>query len=196
MKNANKRTKTLLGIAAVVLVIVVALVVLLPASGLPLFGTTTVVISPGNPSLTSGRTLGLTTNAKYNCNWFSSNDAAVLFEGGTTDVKDVTIRAQNVTGTSTATVEARCGVLHLNHVSTTVTVSPLEITPPIVLSPGLSASVGTGDTSCRWRATPDGLVSLSPIAGASITVSGLRSGTVTIGADCNYGFDTMIVIVR
>ncbi len=124
MKNPSNRTKILLGIAVIVLVAVVAEVVLLPASGINLFGTSALAITPANPNVYTGSTILLSVQetASENCNWFSSNSAIVSLIGDATEVKVVTVQGNH---SGTASIEARCGwsIFNVNHVSTDVTVT-------------------------------------------------------------------------
>ncbi len=195
MKNPSQRTKILLGVVAAVIVIAVAVVVLAPAAGMPLFGAAALAITPSNPTLAVAVTTDLSVNAVYNCNWFSSNESIVAFTTSTKAVKNVTVVGL---GVGSVTIEARCGILNVNHVSTIVAV---HLPPPPVISPanpvmpgtGQSVSLSTGDPSCNW-AGPD-FVTVSPASGAAVSVTGVSGGNATITATCAGGSTATIVSV-
>ncbi len=93
MKNFSNRTKILLGIAALVLVVVVAALVLLPVSGLPLFSTAiSYSITPSNPAIMQGSTVTLTENSPYPCNWAPGNTNVVTVLLPNTNVSTVTVK--------------------------------------------------------------------------------------------------------
>ncbi len=187
MKNTSNRTKILLGVAIVVIVIAVAVIVLLPGSGVPLFGTAVTGITPANQRIERGAMLDLVAqNAVYNCNWFTSDAATVSIETDATEVKTVTVKGQK---NGMAEIEARCGsgVFNVNHVTTTVTIaSPPSITMSSgYIGVGGTRTVSTGDESCQW--TVSGPVTVSPTSGASTTVTGTGAGVARVTATCQYG---------
>lgn len=83
MKNLTQRSKILLGIVAVVVVIVAAgLIYLGPSLGL--YGGDVIHISPTNPTINVGQTLDLSINSLFGCNWYSSSIEVAPFitDGG------------------------------------------------------------------------------------------------------------------
>ncbi len=199
MKNLSNRTKILLGITVAVIVLVVAIVVLAPASGLPLFGAAALAITPGDQTIAQNATLALNVNAVYNCNWFTSDANLVSIETDATEVKTVTVKGQNP---GTATIEARCGLINVNHVTTTVKVAPpptISPSAPVLTGHGQTVTLSTGDDTCTWSATsPDpalSSVSLDPRIGASTVVTALNGGTATVAANCAGGrVDTNVTV--
>ncbi len=82
MKNLSRRTKTLLAIAGVVVVVVVVGLVLLGPGEAGLFGTTVFHISPQNPTISVGQTIGMSINSWSNCIWLTSNANVAEFMVG------------------------------------------------------------------------------------------------------------------
>ncbi len=74
MKNLNTRTKMLLAIAGVVIVVVIA-GILFMGPGSDLFGTAIINISPENPTIHHNSSIQLNINSVYNCTWTTSNVA-------------------------------------------------------------------------------------------------------------------------
>ncbi len=118
MKNLSTRTKLLLAIAGVVIVVVLAGVVLVGPGEINLFGATTLVITPSNFTMTTNNTYVFSANAGSACNWFSSDHNVVMLLSPYTETKSVQVIALNE---GSATLEAHCGVFKTNHVSTVVT---------------------------------------------------------------------------
>ncbi len=86
MKNLTKRNKTLLAIAGVLVIAVVAVLVLTSVSGKGLFGTNgligtaTFYITPTNPTLVQGASVSLCASGK--ARWESSNPGVVAITSG------------------------------------------------------------------------------------------------------------------
>lgn len=201
MKNLTRRNKTLLAIAAAVVVVVLAGVAVLgPSTGL--FGATVLAFTPTNPWIGLNTVRSLDVNSVMNCNWFSSNEAIIGFQDppGTRVVKGVLIHARSL---GTATVEARCGVFNAHHASITLTViNPPTVTPNYTtLSVGQRIQFSVGDTgkNCVWHIdsnqddhaylsapnAPDVIV--QTYAGSSVLVTGFGPGAAGIGANCDNG---------
>ncbi len=119
MKKLSTRTKILLAIAGVVIVVIVGGLVLVGPAETNLFGATTLVITPSNPTQALGGIQVLSVNAVWPCNWFTSNSDIADFINSHVDTKVVQVRTKAV---GTATIEARCGAVYSNHVSTVITV--------------------------------------------------------------------------
>ncbi len=191
MKNLTKRTKILLGLAGFVIVVVVAGIVALgPSTGL--FGTTALAITPSNPSMDKGVTQVLSVNAIYNCNWFTSNDAIVSFVGDATEVKTVTVQG-NAAGQ--ATIEARCGIINANHVSTTVTVTGMTLHwTTDCLTPGETTNMqvfyGAFPASgCTWSSNYPSVATVdwNPGYGSIGYITGVSLGSVDVSFQCDQG---------
>ncbi len=196
MKKLTNRTKILLGLAGLVIVVVVAGLVLLGPSETGLFGATALAITPSDSTITVGATQGLSVNSVYKCNWFTSDAAIVSFVGGTTEVKTVSVKG-NARGT--ATIEARCGLVNLNHVTTSVTVdavapifNTLTITPdqPQTCPKGigyvkLTAQKTGFALNCTWSTSDSYYVTLSSSTATTTKAVGQHTGAATVTATCN-----------
>ena len=181
----NNRTKMLLSAAAVILVVAVIAVMLLQSPTGGLSGATALVISPSSPVIMEGKTLDLTVNSTYRCNWFASNPA-VSFVGDVKEVKTVTIRA-DIAGT--VTIEARCGLVNVNKVTTEVTVNPLlAISPanPNIVVANSKAFYVEPMYTCNWSSSSDAVSITPPASGvAAVTVkANTADQSATITAEC------------
>lgn len=127
MKTLNKRTKILLAIAGVVIVVIAAGVVILQPSGFGLFGTTTYpYLSPNISSIQVGehKTLTVIGNpalASPVCTWSVSSGLGI----STSSATSITIYGQ---WKNTASVTAKCNVGTVTH-----TLSVTAATPSIRL---------------------------------------------------------------
>ena len=180
----NNRTKMLLSAAAVILVVAVIAIMLLQSPTGGLSGATALVISPSSPVIMEGKTLDLTVNSTYRCNWFASN-AAVSFVGDAKEVKTVTIQADAV---GSATIEARCGLVNVNKVTTSVTVNPaLTISPAnpsVFVGNPFTLSVPSLYT-CNWSSSNPAVTISGPISGSSISLTSTAANqNATISAEC------------
>ena len=180
----NNRTKMLLSAAAVILVVAVIAVMLLQSPTGGLSGATALVISPSSPVIMEGKTLDLTVNSTYRCTWFASN-AAVSFVGDAKEVKTVTIQADAV---GSATIEARCGLVNVNKVTTSVTVNPaLTISPAnpsVFVGNPFTLSVPSLYT-CNWSSSNPAVTISGPISGSSISLTSTAANqNATISAEC------------
>ncbi len=119
MKTLTNRTKKLLAIAGVVVVVVVAGLAFLRLEGTNLLGATTLVITPSNPTQALGGIYTLSVNSVWPCNWFTSNSDIADFIHSPYETKIVQVWTKAV---GSVTIEARCGALKTNHVSTVITV--------------------------------------------------------------------------
>ncbi len=123
MKNLSTRTKKVLAIAGLVIVVVVAGLVLLGPSGAGLFGASGAWINPSNPTLHVGDswTLYVVDPTVY-CYWTRTgeNKDVVLFTPPTTGVTHVQITGNQP---GSVIITAHCGLFGLGQEpSTTVTV--------------------------------------------------------------------------
>ena len=119
MKNVSKRTKMIMAIVGIVVVIAVIGLVLTQPPASELLGASALVITPSNPTIVVGNSIVLSVNSVYNCNWSSDNAAAVTILGDATEVKSVTVYANAY---ASANIEARCGLFKMNKVYTWVSV--------------------------------------------------------------------------
>ena len=119
MKNLSKRTKTLLAIAAVVLVVVVAVIGFAKVSGSGLFGTAVYAITPENPTVKQGETVSLCTPPRSR--WASDKpEVAAVAEGNDTKLVEC-IEVKGVAA-GQATITAKASPYGVNQTHTIVTV--------------------------------------------------------------------------
>ncbi len=119
MKNLSKRTRIILAIVGLLVIVVVAIAVFTQVGGGELLGTTALVITPSNPTIWGvGNSIVLSVNSVYNCNW-SSDNPSISFLGDATEVKSITVYANAY---ASANIEARCGLFKTNKVYTWVSV--------------------------------------------------------------------------
>ena len=120
MKNLSTRTKKVLAIAGLVIVVVVAGLVLLGPSGAGLFGASDLTITTQYPfPWTKGEVHRLVSNTVWDCNWAVENSGVVNLLEPAEYVK--TVQAYAV-APGTTTVKSHCGFLHTLTASITVTV--------------------------------------------------------------------------
>ncbi len=195
MKNLNKRTKIILAIVGVVIVIAVIGLAITQPPASELLGTTALVITPSNPTIIIGDSIVLSVNSVYNCNWFTSSTVVASFVGDSTEVKSVTVTG-NAEGL--VTINANCGLINVNKAMTIVTVNrpptPTPTPPPTPTPTGLwlspaNASVreddlvnytvqnATQNTACRNWSSDLGDIS----AGSSNNTAILRADWVGRG---------------
>ncbi len=172
MKTLNNRTKLLVAIAALVVVVVVAGVVYFQVSGDNLFGTViSISISPSKTTTWAGQSVALSSGTSLsNCSWSSSNTSVASISSSST--KSATVLAKAV---GTATITEKCGLMGRYTGSATVTVYGY---PPPVISPcdswittGNPIKLSTADPATTWRLQGDACIKLSATSGASVTVS-------------------------
>ncbi len=196
MRNLNKRTKLLLAIAGVLVVIIVAGVILLQPGGTGLFGTTAVHLDPENPTMYFHNYLGMRVSSNALCNWFTSNQNIVSFNSEYDDTNGVQLWSM---GPGTATIEAHCGLFHSVHHSTNVTVLPLPVISPanplIAVGKTVTLSVDPASTGCTWR-TLSGPVTVPPTTGSSAVVTGMAHGTGAVEVSCVNGFSQTTIYVQ
>ena len=176
MKNLNKRTMMILAAVGIVIVLAAVGIVVLQPGGNELTGTVNLVISPPNPTVKEGNTAWLDVNATLYCNWYTSNSAIVAFADDSKSTKGVMIKGVAV---GQATIEARCGLFHTNHVSTIVQVLPgPTITPTRTQTPAPPTVTPTPTRTATPRptATPTGPY-LTP---ADATVNKLQNVNYTL----------------
>lgn len=194
MKTLNKRSKILLGLGALVVVVVVAGIVLLEPGGVSLFGGTVIHISPQNPTINVDQTLDMSINSVGNCTWSSSNPAVADINYWFLDTsRQATIMGM---GPGQATIKANCWMNRY----TTVTVR----TPPVIspsnptVGVGKTVTLSTGNPSCTWYEGRYGLgdISISPTTGASTVVTGVKVGMRNIKVSCDNGPDSGDVTIQ
>ncbi len=219
MKNPSQRSKIILAIAGVLVVVAVAVVAFTQLGGEELFGASLVGVSPSNPIILVGRTVTLSASTSLsNCSWSSANTAVATVASNNKSAV-VTGRAPGQ-----AKINVKCGA-GLTTGSTTVTVNPAPTATPVppTRTPGAppvitvgpdtgkaSTELGnyekmtlcTGDSSVRWdiaSQTPAGIVSLAGSSYAPgcalVTAAGSGNGTATIRA-INGGGGSATVSVR
>ena len=202
MKNISKRTKIILAIVGVVVIVTVTIGIFAQVGGGELFGTTALVITPSNPSIIVGHTTDLTVNAKYDCSWASSNTnvSIINYCDGVScpERKTITVQA-NANGT--AVIAAQCGwsIFDVNVVKTTVT----GYTPPLVITPSqprvsvngwVELSVPSPYT-CTWSSSNPSAVAVSTKTGSSGIAEGRTAGqSATVTAQCGTGGSTSTVV--
>lgn len=100
MKNLNKRTKALLAIAGIVIVVVVVGLVIVQPGQDELVGTTVIHISPQNPTIAVGQILDMSINSVGNCFWSFPSENVALFTFGpeTIGVTDFDTKSVKVIG--------------------------------------------------------------------------------------------------
>jgi hypothetical protein len=202
MKNLTRRTKMLLGIAGILVVVIVAGVVILDPGATGLFGTSVVSLGPANRLLALNSRMDLDAGSVFPCNWFSSNEAVVSFDDppGRHEVEEVTVYGQSV---GTSTIEARCGLINVNHASTTITVAiPPTVTPSqtnLGVNQRTTFSVGATGTNCTWSIPSDQddhaylsnpnapNVIVQQYTGPSVLVTGFSLGYASIHVSCANG---------
>ncbi len=196
MKNLTKRTKLLLAIAGVLVVVIVAGVVLLQPGATGLFGTTAVHLDPENPTMYFHNYLGMRVSSNALCNWASSNQDIVSINSEFMDQNGIQLWSKNP---GTATIEARCGWFNSVHHSTTVTVLPVPVINPanplIAVGKTVTLSVDAASTGCTWR-TLIGPVTVAPTTGSSVVVTGMAHGTGAVEVSCVNGFSQTTVYVQ
>lgn len=192
MKNLNKRTKILLGIAGLVIVVVVAgFLVLVPGEG-TLFGGSIIHISPQNPTINVGQNLDMSINSIGSCSWSSSNEGVVVvtYPNPVGYARDATVQGA---GPGQAKIKADCVT---NHYTTVTVRTPPQVTfnPPPVnglvtvhVGQSVTASVGTTGTDCTWGIAPSRnswysqhAVSFNPTTGTTTAMTGVYAGYSTI----------------
>ncbi len=200
MKNLSKRTKTLVGVAAVLVVVLVAGIILLQPGGSGLFGTAVPVITPANPTILVAQQLILSTGDPT-CKWSTSSAAVSII----TSTAGASIGIQGISS-GTATITAKCGSATA---STTVTVASRPTATPTATPTGLwiapgnmsltynqQEALGTGDSTCQWSTSSATVVSIiSATTGPMIIIQGGSAGTAIITARCASGTATTTITV-
>ncbi len=207
MKNLNKRTKTILLVLGLLVIAVIAVTVFTQAGGGTLFGTTTLAITPSNPTIIVGNSTMLSLNATFPCDWSTSNSAVVSFVGSVTRVSAVTLQGNS---SGSATISANCNVTvsfikrQVTLMNTVTVVNPAAgvITPAdptiqfaiAVGSVELTTALDTYTPSCHWVTSDSTIVQLvqtdtDVVLGPSGYVSpnqvlGQKQGQVTITSTC------------
>jgi hypothetical protein len=202
MKNLTRRNKTLLAIAGVVVVVVVAgLLVFMPGEP-ALFGGDVIHISPQNPTINVQDQIDLSINSVGTCSWSSSNTNVVDINYFNPD------KSRQVTmwgvGPGQATIKANCW---MNRYTTITVRTPPQVTfnPPPVnglvtvhVGQGETATVGTTGTDCHWIVDcgrcswyAQNAVSFNPTTGPTTAMTGVYAGYSTmIKAVCFNGYST------
>ncbi len=179
MKNLSKRTKMLLAIGGIVIVVVVAGLLLLGPGDEVLFGATVIHISPENPRIVPGQNLNLTINSVGNCFWTTSNANAVKFNlgsgpmnEGSTGVADGETKSVWVKGYSLgqSVISAKCALFTRS--TTVYVVAPTPTPTPTPSRTPTPPPTATPTRTLVPTATPTGMW-LSP---SNATVN--RGGTI------------------
>ena len=142
MKNASKRTKIILAIIGVLVVVVVAIGIFVQVGGNGLFGSSYFQngdITPNHPYIAVGQTVKLTVDANFACTWtpeprwgnvdepyISLMDYYYTRPDGTSyhlETKTVTVKGERP-GTASITAHCGFGILNVNSYTAHVTVVP------------------------------------------------------------------------
>lgn len=216
MKNLSTRTKRLLAIAGVVIVVVlVGLVILVPGQE-GLFGTTLIHISPENPTIIAGQTISLSINSVFACKW-SSSLAGVVTIVSSAD-RSVTLKG---TQPGKTTIKADCVENHYTTVTVlppptitptrTPTPAPPTATPTITPNPLFSIYNPTlhlnqivefqvTASNCTFTSSGDTIARVvtddnPPVRHYFLTAGSLQTGQVTITATCTGATGKLYVTV-
>ncbi len=121
MKNVTQRTKIVLVVAAVLVVVVIAGVAYFQTSGEALFGTViSISIKPSSSTILIGQSETLSSDAASSpCSWTSSNPSVVSITSSS--AKSAAVLAK---GIGTATITEKCGALASGSASVTVNPAP------------------------------------------------------------------------
>ena len=128
MKNLNRRSKIVLAIAGVVVVLIVGIAIL-GVGDTGLFGGSVITVQPSGFSVHVGTTYKASVNALFGCDWSSSNTAIATFVGDHTKVKSVTVIGVSE---GTVTIKANCAAANP---TATVVVYPALPTPTFTPAP-------------------------------------------------------------
>lgn len=185
MKNLSQRNKVILALAAILIVVLAGVIVLQNPPANELLGATALVITPSNPTIVVGNSIGLSVNATYNCAWSSSDTSKVSLVNYTGETKSVTVQGL---AAGSATITAKCGIINVNKVTTTVTVNP-----PLAITPS-STSIIVGNTkqlsvpsvyTCNWTSSSAAVSFVGATSGSTVTVQGNTVGqSSTVTAQC------------
>ncbi len=208
MKTLNKRSKTLLATAGIVIVvIVVGFVVLVPDTA-GLFGGDVIHISPANPTIPLNQVIDMSINSVGKCDWSTSAMPTVAafvaycnpalphcaMVDTVSNTKNVKVQAS---WHGQTVITARCALFTR---STTVTVGPAV---PLVISPanptiaaGSLVKLATTDASCTWSTSSPYFTLFGGQVADYVTVTGWNPGTGTVTAKCSGGTVTTNVTVQ
>jgi hypothetical protein len=188
MKRLNRRTGLLLAIAVLVAAVIVVGVFVLEPGATGLFGATAVHLDPQNPIMYVDNYLGMRVSSTAKCNWFTSNNKVIYFNGDFQDTNAVQLWS---TGPGSATIEARCGLFNAVHHSTGVTVRPVPVitpaTPSIAVGQTVTLSVDAASTNCTWRTLGSGAITVPTTTGSSVVVTGSAHGVGAVEVGCING---------
>ena len=204
MKNMNQRTKIILAIVGVVVVVgIVVGVVMNQAPTSNLSGAAsdrlTITSSKSLPLLVDGTT-DLTVDAVYKCTWSSSDATKVVLVNYTAETKTVTVKA---VGVGSSIIEAKCGIGSSNINSVTLTVN---VKNPTITQSKSSSSIIVGESQtltsnasnpCTWSSSNNGITFVGATTGSSATIKGAaESSSTTITAQCgNSGLASIALSV-
>ncbi len=187
----NNRTKTILTVIGILVVVAIAISVMQNRNAAELLaGTTSLAITPSNPTVIVGATASLSLNAALSCDWNTSDSAVVSFAGNVTQVSAVTIQANE---NGSATISANCKLLFNKQVTVTNTVN-VDL-PPITITQD-NALNGVGQMTrltanytgaCQWTSSDPTVIKLISDLGLpenAIIAKELKPGVVTVTAVC------------
>lgn len=211
MKNLTTRTKMLLAIAGVVIVVAVAGLVLL-GPGDDLFGSTVIHISPQNPTIPLYQAIDMSINSVGDCEWSTSvpNVANYIAGAGACRVTNGAYVCDNMyydyntkktkliaNWPGQTTISAKCALFTR---STTVTVgqpAPVTISPANpTIAVGGSVKLSTTDASCTWSTASPGVTLSGGNIADYVTVTGKANGVGGVTATCRGGTATTMVYVQ
>ena len=208
MKNQSKRTKIILAIISVLVIVVVAIAVFAQVGGGALLGTAAFTLQPQNPTLNVGEQINMEVNGWIECDWSQSTNILQirpLGYLGTSRFNPAVVVAEQAGAT---TVTATCGLFNIRH-STTVTVR----TPPVITPANPTIAVGqqvtlttNSGSPCNWinpgaqaRTVDDDIRLVNNqvgVATVSIVVEGRQLGGSKVNAGCPNGYAETYVTVK
>lgn len=202
MKNLSKRTKMLLAIAGVVIVVIVAGLVLLGPGDEALFGGTVIHISPQNPTINVDQNIDMSINSVLNCTWSSTDESVIQLWNWHPDYS----RKIQVLGLKPgyATVKANCGMNRYTKVVVRTQPVIIPANPTIKVGQSVTFTTDGRDPTCKWSmaATSYSQHAYMPagqgVAGVSAVVIGKEPGIANVSVwDCpNGGNRTSVTVVQ
>jgi len=208
MKNVSKRNKMILAMVGILAVVIIAVgVVVTQTAAGDLFGaSTTLTITPANPTISIGGSVVLTANGgSSSCTWTKGAANVITFSSSQGISITVTGMLPGMNG-----VTVTCGASQALTMVTVVNQSPTPpptptrtptpasgITPanPTIAVNG-TVKLSSNDPTCMWTSSNKTSVTVSANTGViSVIATGVAVGTSTITANCTSGTKTTIVTV-
>ncbi len=202
MKNLSRRTKLLLAIAGVVIVVIVAGLVVLGPGDEALFGGTIIHISPENPTINVDQNIDMSINSVFTCTWSTTDPSVIQLWNWHPDYS----RRLQVLGLKpgSATIKANCGMDRYTKV--TVRVPPVikPANPTLKVGQSMTFTTDGGSPSCKWSMGPTSysqhayMPAGQGAVGATGVVVGKEPGIATVVVwDCpNGGNRTSVTVVQ